>query len=272
VSRNLFQKCKCILNWLDFDDDDLGSSSIPFGRPAFGGGGGGSSSGFGVFGSPVALESPGTATPFGTGERSFFHHSRGDSSASVDSAHSGTTRFIKPNLPFGHSSQSSIATSSTSAFIPKKPSFASFRNAFKKNNSDAPPVPPPIESPYPVLRNPFNRSNSSLTSPRTVQRPTKRPSRSHVPQHSMASDGGSDLGHGFFSPPPVPRVPGAFRSDTPPSSDFEDDKVVMDPKTPSEYALHAVFMRFASLAEAKINDYLRQPLVSLLDHAPVRPS
>ena len=74
------------------------------------------------------------------------------------------------------------------------------------------------------------------------------------------SDAGSDYGHGYFSPPPVPRVPGAFRSETPPQSDFEDDKVVMDPKTPSDYALHAIFIRFASQAEGKIDSYLRQPL------------
>jgi hypothetical protein len=35
----------------------------------------------------------------------------------------------------------------------------------------------------------------------------------------------------------------------------------MDPKTPSDYALHAVFMRFASSAEIKIDTFLRQSLV-----------
>ncbi len=48
------------------------------------------------------------------------------------------------------------------------------------------------------------------------------------------------------------------RSETP---DFEEDKVVMDPKTPSDFALHAVFIRFASLAEGKIDTFLRQILV-----------
>ncbi|TFK22376.1 hypothetical protein FA15DRAFT_622584 [Coprinopsis marcescibilis] len=254
----------------DFDDDDLPSTSIPFGRPGFG---------YGPFGGPSsALDSPGgSSTPIaGFGERSFFNHTRGDSSASIDSAHSGTTRFTtKPSAPFGHSSQSSIATNNA-GFISKKPSFASIRNAFKSGkNSDAPPVPQldhQVQPPYPVLKNPFNRSTSSLTSPRTVTRPStsasadtrfgrSKPSKGHThakSQHSLASDGGSD--YGFFPPPPVPRVPGAYRSDTPPSSDFEDDKVIMDPKTPSDYALHAVFMRFASIAEEKVNDYLRQPL------------
>jgi len=63
----------------------------------------------------------------------------------------------------------------------------------------------------------------------------------------------------------VPRVPNAFgghgyQTETPPSMEYED-KVVMDPRTPSDYALHAVFMRFATSAEMKIDTFLRQPLV-----------
>lgn len=34
----------------------------------------------------------------------------------------------------------------------------------------------------------------------------------------------------------------------------------MDPRTPSEFALHAIFIRFAALAEGKIDRFLRQPL------------
>ncbi|RXW17641.1 hypothetical protein EST38_g8213 [Candolleomyces aberdarensis] len=262
----------------DFGDDDVRSAPTPFGRSGFG---------FGGFGS----DSPGgTTTPVvGFGERSFFHHSRGDSSASIDSANSATTRFTaKPPTPFGHSSQSSIATGNTG--FTKKPSFASIRNAFKTGkitNNDAPPVPH-LEQAYPVLKNPFNRSTSSLhqhapsPTPRSngfMQRPStsgstdarfgKSKSKGHIPaksQHSHTgsifnmSDTGSDYGHGYFSPPPVPRVPGAYRSETPPQDYFDDDKVVMDPKTPSDYALHAIFIRFASQAEGKIELYLRQPL------------
>ena len=43
----------------------------------------------------------------------------------------------------------------------------------------------------------------------------------------------------------------------------EEDKVEVDPRTPAEYALHAVFMRFATAAEHKIGKFLKQPLVSL---------
>lgn len=228
-------------------------------------------------------------------ERSFFpSHSRVDSVASEDSAHSGTTRYT--SKPFAHSSQSSIATTSTA--FSKKPSFASIRNAFKSAKfNDPPPVPSIDQHPYPVLKNPFNRSNSSLNhiprgppgSMNTTSPPFARPSTSgsntrsiKYKFHSAAkshhsqtgsifhvSDGGSDHGHQYSSsPPPVPRMPDAFgnfhRSETPPVSD-EEEKIVMDLKTPSDYALHAVFIRFAASAEDKIDKFLRHALVCLLN-------
>ncbi|RDB30372.1 Cell morphogenesis protein PAG1 [Hypsizygus marmoreus] len=275
----------------DFGDDDYNSAPTPFGRSAggaFGFGGGFSSSG---------LDSPILTTPIADrGERSYFSsHSRVDSVASEDSISSATTRYT--SKPFAHSSQSSIATTSTA--FSKKPSFASIRNAFKSGKHvEPPPVPSLDHHVYPVLKNPFNRSTSSLnhSSPvlsrsqmgttNTPSSPFPRPptpgsiarnttkSRHHTPAKSHqsqtgsifhTSDGGSDYGHGYSSsPPPVPRMPNAFgpvhRSDTPPISDFEDDKIVIDPKTPSDYALHAVFMRFAASAESKIEMLLRQGL------------
>ncbi|KAF6757763.1 cell morphogenesis N-terminal-domain-containing protein [Ephemerocybe angulata] len=250
----------------DFDDDDVRSAPIPFGRSAFG---------FGGFGS----DSPGgqsVTTPLaGFGEKSFFHHARGDSSASIDSTNSATTRFAsKPSTPFGHTSQPSISTGSTG--FTKKPSFASIRNAFKSGKSSNNDAPPPSSLNHHHAPSPTPRSNGFIQRPSTsgsTDTPTPRfgrsKSKSHIQaksQHSHTgsifnmSDAGSDYGQGYFSPPPVPRVPGAFRSDTPPPSDFEEDKVVMDPKTPSDYALHAIFIRFASQAEGKIDAYLQQPL------------
>jgi hypothetical protein len=230
------------------------------------------------------------------GEHSYFpSHSRWDSVGSVDSTSSATTRYT--SKPSGHSSHSSIATTSTA--FSKKTSFASIRNAFKSGkNNDPPPVPVLDHYPYPVLKNPFNRSTSSLNthvSPVSSRGPfgsftaaSPPPARPPTPsynartkvknhtyaksQHSysgsffQASDPGSDYGPSFpSSPPPVPRVPNGFglhhTSDTPPVSDFEDDKVVMDPKTPSDYALHAVFMQFATSAETKIDTFLREAFV-----------
>jgi hypothetical protein len=242
-------------------------------------------------------------------DRSYFH-SRNDSANSQDSNLSGnhstnhstniSTRYT-PSRPFAHSSQTSVATTSTSPFS-KKSSFASIRNAFKSGKStEAPPVPQIDHQAYPVLKNPFNRSTSSLahiptatfrkgslaTSPPHQRPPTpgSSESRNHKlskskshsyakSQHSHSgsifytSETGSDLGHGNIysaSPPPVPRVPNAFggqgyRSETPPSAEYED-KVVIDLRTPSDYALHAVFMRFVTSAEMKIDAFLRQPLV-----------
>jgi hypothetical protein len=277
---------------VDFDDDEYNSATTPFGRSgsAFGFGGGFGSSG---------PDSP-TLTPIADrGERSFFpSHSRWDSAGSVDSISSGTTRYT--SKPSGHSSHSSIATTSTA--FSKKPSFASIRNAFKSGKSiDPPPVPSLDHHPYPVLKSPFNRSTSSLTthvspvssrgpfgsftatSPALSRPPTPgsnprtkpknhtytKSQHSHSGSFFHASDPSSENGPSFaLSPPPVPRVPNGFGppsfSDTSPFTDFEDDKVIMDPKTPTDYALHAVFMQFATSAEAKINTFLREALVIFL--------
>lgn len=272
----------------DFDNDEYNPAPTPFGR---------SGGAFG-FGSP-GPDSP-TLTPMADrGERSYFpSHSRWDSVGSIESTSSGTTRYT--SKPSGHSSHSSIATTSTA--FSKKPSFASIRNAFKSGKSiDPPPVPPLDHHPYPVLKNPFNRSTSSLnthvspvssrpfgsftsTSPSVARPPTPgsnartkfknhayaKSQHSHSGSFFHASDPGSDYGPSFSSsPPPVPRVPNGYGpphlTDTPPISDFEDDKVVMDPKTPSDYALHAVFMQFATSAETKIDRFLREAL----DHDPL---
>ncbi|KAJ7273302.1 cell morphogenesis N-terminal-domain-containing protein [Mycena rebaudengoi] len=293
----------------DFDEDEFNSTPVPFGRPGghglFGGFGNGSSSAFG--GSSSGQDSPTAMTPtagFDRGDRGYFPtHSRGDSVASEDSGHSITTRFTsKSSTSFAHSTQSSIAASSG---FTRKTSFASIRAAFKSGKAnDAPPVPHIDHQAYPVLKNPFNRSTTSLnhtarpstangvtTSPPYHRPPTpgssegrhthKTPSskskghgnaKSHHSQSGSVfhnSDAGSDYGqsHPFSpSPPPVPRVPNAFgpvhRSETP---DFDEDKVIMDPKTPSDYALHAVFIRFATSCEAKIEVFLKESF----DHEPL---
>ncbi|KAH9992268.1 cell morphogenesis N-terminal-domain-containing protein, partial [Russula vinacea] len=278
----------------DLTDDDLNLTPNPFARAT------GGAFGFGAFGhgqeSPVS-STPATIVPE-RGDRPYFH-SRGGSATSDDSIQSSRpTR--KASVPFIHSSQSSIATTSTSPF-PKKPSFASLRNAFKSGTktNDPPPLPPLDHTSLP-----FNRSNSSLGhAPQTLRRgpenpspPNPRPptpgssegklsnrttrSKGHVPgrsghSHSSSvfhsSDPGSDHGHGFnfpSSPPPLPPIPNMFsgfpQSESPTLLDPEEDKVEVDPRTPAEYALHAVFMRFATAAEHKIGKFLKQPL----DHEP----
>ncbi|KAF8660761.1 hypothetical protein AX16_001555 [Volvariella volvacea WC 439] len=285
----------------DLAEDEFSSTPIPFGRSAGHGFGA-----LGAFGSTTGSgqDSPTLMTPtggFDRGDRGYFQsHNRGDSVASEDSTHSiTTTRYGGRQITtFGHVSQSSITTTGTS--FTKKPSFASIRNAFRKN-TEPPPVPSLDHQPYPVLRNPFNRSTSSLNhtpSPTTRQTimtpPQHRPptpgsntrtpvrSKSHgyaKSHHSQSgsvfyhSDGGSEHGFPFSpsSPPPVPRMPNAFgqmqMSRTPPI-ELDEDKVVMDPKTPADYALHAIFIRFAASAESKIDVFLHQvgepePLLSV---------
>ena len=278
--------------YIDLTDDDLNLTPNPFARAT------GGAFGFGGFGH--GQESPVASTPTVVperGDRQYFH-SRGDSATSDDSIQSSRpTR--KASVPFIHSSQSSIATSNTSSF-PKKPSFASLRNAFKSGTktNDPPPLPP---LDYTSL--PFNRSNSSLgyatqtlrRGPENPSPPNPRPptpgssegklsnrttrSKGHVSGRSghsfsssvfHSSDPGSDHGYGFnvpSSPPPLPPIPNIFtgfpRSESPTVVEPEEDKVEVDPRTPAEYALHAVFIRFATAAEHKIGRFLKQPLVSL---------
>ncbi|KAG0700602.1 cell morphogenesis N-terminal-domain-containing protein [Suillus ampliporus] len=271
----------------DFDDGDFQSTPIPFGRSG--------GHGFGAFGNAGSgPDSPTIMTPIALPERSdrSYFHSRGDSGASEDSF---SSQPIRQTGKSSHTTQPSISASSP---FSKKPSFASIRNAFKKN-TDVPPLPPLDHQAYPILKNPFNRSTSSLphstltshktfnaTSPPHPRPPTpgsseSRPrapsrarghsnARSHHSQSGSifhTSDTGSDHGHGFSyssSPPPVPRVPDAFGaqmfSSDGPSIMEEDDKPSSGLKMPSDYALHAVFIRFATLAEAKMDVFLREPL------------
>ncbi|KAG1858767.1 cell morphogenesis N-terminal-domain-containing protein [Suillus subalutaceus] len=273
----------------DFDDDDFQSTPIPFGRSG--------GYGFGAFGNAGSgPDSPTMMTPIALPERSdrSYFHSRSDSAASEDSFSSQPVRQTGKS---SHTTQPSITASSP---FSKKPSFASIRNAFKKN-TDVPPLPPLDYQAYPILKNPFNRSTSSLphstltsnktfsaTSPPHPRPPTpgsseSRPrapsrarghstARSHHSQSGSIfhnSDTGSDHVPGFSSPPPVPRVPDTFGaqmfSSDGPSIMEEDEKVSSGPKMPSDYALHAVFIRFATLAEAKMNVFLRETL----DHEPL---
>ncbi|KAF7761502.1 hypothetical protein Agabi119p4_9494 [Agaricus bisporus var. burnettii] len=227
----------------DFDDGNGGSTAIPFGR---------SGAGFGFGGATSGWDSPTAASHFpNSGDRSFFFHTRGDSSASIDSNTSTTTKGFTSKR---HTPQQSVST--TGSAFSKKPSFASIRNAFKssaKSNNDPPPVPQ-LDSSYPVLKNPFNRSTSSLNHAQMRLVPDG-PNR-------RVMEFGLDLGHSFsVSPPPMPAFPfGHFsRTDSPPV-DLEEDKVVMDPKTPFDFALHAVFIRFVTLAERKIDNFLRYSL------------
>ncbi|KAG2124183.1 cell morphogenesis N-terminal-domain-containing protein [Suillus clintonianus] len=265
----------------DFDDGDFQSTPIPFGRSG--------GHGFGAFGNAGSgPDSPTIMTPIALPERSdrSYFHSRGDSAASEDSFISQPVRQTGKS---SHTTQPSITASSP---FSKKPSFASIRNAFKKN-TDVPPLPPLDHQAYPILKNPFKPLDFTFnaTSPPHPRPPTpgsseprpRAPSRarghstarSHHSQSGSIfhnSDTGSDHGHGFpysSSPPPVPRVPDAFGaqvfSSDGPSIMEEDDQVPSGLKMPSDYALHAVFIRFATLAEAKMDVFLRETL----DHEPL---
>jgi hypothetical protein len=117
--------------------------------------------------------------------------------------------------------------------------------------------------------------STDLRSGRQTLRHKAQASRS---QHSYSgsvhhqSDAGSDHGpFGRHSPPPVPPMPDTLYGVVAYNDNAEvvdDDRVEPDPRTPAEYALHAVFIRFASAAETKIDTFLKQSLVRR--HLPIR--
>lgn len=60
----------------------------------------------------------------------------------------------------------------------------------------------------------------------------------------------------------MPSGVGSYTEEGGSHSDVED-KVVLDPRTPSDYALHAIFIRFAAIAESHIDEFLRFPVVGI---------
>ena len=251
----------------------------------------------GGFVTPSGQESP-TTSHFG--EKNGFNafHARGDSITSEDSNQSFQYNLSRPPA-FVHSAHSSVTTANSAT---KKPSFASFKNPFKSGKSaDVPPVPqvyPALRNPFSrstsSLANPqvhAVRRPSAAASPTPQRPPTpaghssesrhmRGPSsnaklRTHVngrSQYSVYTDGGSDsLGHGLprhSTPPPVPRMPDEYgtpvmRVATPTWSEAEE-KLGPEPQTPSDYAFHAIFLRFSTMAEALLQEFLRQDLVKSL--------
>jgi hypothetical protein len=223
---------------------------------------------------------------------------------SDDSVHSTSTRVTattKSGTSFAHSSQSSIASPITkkSSFASIRNAFKSskntepppvppidhqsnsiFKSSFNRstsslNHSTSRPSPAGASPPYPRPSTPGSSSEAKLIraghSARSKSHTYSKSQHSHSGSIFYYSDAGSD-GHGYpysSSPPPVPRMPNAFgnnfqRTETAPAPDSDEDNIVMDPKTPSDYALHAVFIRFAASAESKIDAFLRHGLVRLV--------
>jgi hypothetical protein len=214
-------------------------------------------------------------------DRAYFH-SREDSGQSFESDRSFQYAALTNGKSFAsaHSSQSSLV----SASIPKKSSFASLRNAFKSStkveriDNNVPPVPPLDAQSLPGLGHPFSRSQSSLAYPAPPPN-RRRPSVNASPpfsssrpiprgNHSVSGSSVFDADSGFGSPrmespPPVPKMP-FTRNRAPSSAALVEpmENVPSEPRTPAEYALHAVFTRFVTAAEQKIEAFLKQCKVS----------
>ncbi|QRV82182.1 cell morphogenesis protein PAG1 [Ceratobasidium sp. AG-Ba] len=79
-----------------------------------------------------------------------------------------------------------------------------------------------------------------------------RPRNISVGATSRVGDSTTDVSQNI----PIPRPP--RRATTP----HENEDVAPDPKTPAEYALHAVFLRFVTEVEQKMGTFLKEPLNS----------
>ena len=169
-----------------------------------------------------------------------------------------------PRHPFSRS-QSALATSS-----PQLTSHATMRRPSVTTS------PPSVSSNHPGATPHHNQSynhtpNQSYHLPATPisNRPIRRPSQQSI---SVSPPRGPANGL-----PPVPRNPFArprapssatnspqsAQADGSPSSGAVYDK---EPKTPAEYALHAVFTRFVTAAEMKIEGFVKIGGVSFLFH------
>lgn len=124
----------------------------------------------------------------------------------------------------------------------------------------------------------FRPSTPASSESRTRGTPSRAREHAYArSQHSHSgsifhnSDAGSDQGfHTPSSPPPVPRMPAMFNpfghpDDSRTLADLED-KITMEPRTPSDYALHAIFIRFATTAEGHIEHFLRLTLVCWVEN------
>lgn len=278
ISRTYFEY-SCVSAAFD-DDDDFRSTPVPFGR----------ANNFGAFGQGAAFgqgrDSP-TMTPLALPERTDrpYFHSREDSGQSFDSEESLKYAAITNGKSFAsaHSSQSSLVSTG----VTKKSSFASLRNAFKSSTKSekvdnyVPPVPQLDTQALPGMSNPFTRSQSSLgypAPPINRRRPSANaspplpPSTRPVPKGNNSFSGSSifhnsdgDSGFGsprIESPPPMPKMPFArARAPSAATEQVQVENVPSEPRTPAEYALHAVFTRFVTAAEQKIELFLKKAKV-----------
>ncbi|KAG8827735.1 Cell morphogenesis protein PAG1 [Serendipita sp. 401] len=220
----------------------------------------GKQSGFGGFDSPTP-----TFGSFSQTDRQNFH-TRADSNASGDSAHSfrfGGTSTPTPSFkPSSNAAAHSSSSSVNNFSVPRKPSLASLKNAFRgggKTDNDPPPVPP--------IQDSFSFSNKQQSSHDRSRQPSissmqhgKSFSRTGRPMIKQASQSGpvpfflSDNGsNGSIGGAPIPRRPVARHRATTSTTTQERGA-----NTPSDYALTVIFHRFVTSAEALIDMFLQR--------------
>ncbi|KAG8805035.1 Cell morphogenesis protein PAG1, partial [Serendipita sp. 399] len=218
--------------------------------------------GFGGFDSPTP-----TFGSFSQADRHYVH-TRADSNASGDSNHSfrfgGTSTPTPAFRPSSNAAAHSSSSSVNNFSVPRKPSLASLKNAFRgggggKVDTDAPPVPSIQDSFSFSSRQQSSHDRSRQPSISSVQH-GKSFSRTGRPMVKQASQSGpapfflSDNGsNGSIGGAPIPRRPIARHRATTSTSTQERGA-----STPSDYALTVIFHRFVTSAEALIDMFLQR--------------
>ncbi|GJJ10469.1 hypothetical protein Clacol_004695 [Clathrus columnatus] len=160
--------------------------------------------------------------------------------------------------------------------------------SFLKSNSSLSHVPAlpgggPGSGIGPSLRRPsVTTSNSSPQAPRPPT-PSSTIAPRNLPRRSVSISRQNNSGSSLYqsdsgdmpfrtSPPPVPKMPEEYVNGnnvhsfsrehlrTPSLTDSEEQPVLTEPRTPAEYALHAVFTRFVGSADNKVASYLKTKL------------
>ena len=205
--------------------------------------------------------------------------SRKSSFASIRNAFKGKSGDVPPPLPsmeqqpYPHSlknpvfprSNSSLAQATMSSGpSPRRPSVSATAGP---SQAPRPSTPQRPSTPSGDTRGrPIPKRSISLS----------RPGHSQSSSLFYQSDAGSDSHFtADSSPPPVPKMPNGLmngnsnvhprehtRTPSLPDSD-EPTPAIKEPRTPAEYALHAVFTRFVLSADHKVTLYLKSRLVRL---------
>ena len=198
--------------------------------------------------------------------------SRKSSFASIRNAFRGKSGDVPPPLPsleqqpYPHALKNPVFPRANSSLAQSSPNGPSARRPSVSTFGGSPQVARPSTPQRPSTPSGDSRGRSVPKRSVSLSRPGQSQSGSFY-----QSDAGSDSHFATeSSPPPVPKMPNGLMNGThsrehmrtPSLPDSEENRPVLkEPRTPAEYALHAVFTRFVLSADHKVALYLKSRLV-----------